>query len=225
MSNLMRTDEIIQAYEAQQLEEQTIIDKKNDKIKQISESRAAAINRKEKIEEMKSKILEKRKLMKEKAEVDKKVKKTLNEDTDEIGEKEYEIEDEEDVIDDEDIIDDEEDIENVEDEEEVEEEEVDVKKESKQAILAKITERKKQDILKNIAERKAKAEGVQKVREKKEPVKEKKEVRVGTLLENVEGDKKRRFSVYREDIDSFYLRELGTKKSFKIKKEKVELTD
>jgi hypothetical protein len=223
--NKMTTAEIMEAYHAQELEEIAIIQKKDEKIKTLAEQREQAIARKEKIKEIKSKILEKRKLMKEKSEVDAKVKRTLKE----AGGEEDEIEDDEDIEDDEiEIIEDEEEeeteeeAEGVEEVEEVEDkDEVEKLPESKQAILKKIAERKRQDILKKIAERKEKAEGVQKIEEKKE----KKEVRVGTLLEAVEGDKKRRFSVFREEKDSFYLKELGTGKQFKIKKEKVELTD
>jgi len=223
----MTTEQIMEAYDAQLAEEDTIIQKKNENIKSQAEAREKAIARKERIKEIKDKILEKRKLMKEKAEVDSKVKKTLKEGDEEKFEEEeieFEIEDEEEVVEDEEEVEDEDEEEVVEDEEEVEDEPVSEKlPESKQAILKRIAERKKADILKNIAERKAKAEGVQKIEEKKEPVKEKKEVRVGTLLEAAEGDKKRRFSVFREEKTHFFLKELGTDKTFKIAKEKVEL--
>lgn len=217
----MTTEDIITAYEAQRLEEDTIIQQKNKNIQKMAESREAAITRKKRIEEMKNRIQEKRKLMKEKTEVEGKIKKTLKEDVDD----EFEIEEPAIEVDDDEEIEGEEDEDEVIEGEEDEDDEEEVQKESKQAILKKIAERKRQDILKKISERKAKAEGVQKVEEKKEPVKEKKEVRVGTLLEAAEGDKKRRFSVFREEKDSFYLKELGTGKTFKIKKEKVELTD
>ena len=226
----MTTEEIISAYDAQVLEEVEIINKKNDKIKLMAEQREKAINRKEKIEEIKKKILEKRKLMKEKTEVDEKVKNTLKEGDDE----KFEIEGEEVEPETEEVEDELPEDELPEDEEGTEEDEDEVK-ESKQEILKKIAERKKLDILKNIKERKEKAEATEKkleekkeekkekVEETKEPVKEKKEVRVGTLLEAVQGEKKRRFMVYKEEKTHFYVKELGTGKTFRIAKEKVEL--
>ena len=207
--NTMTTEQICEAYDAQVKEETATIAKKTKKIQEIAGEREKAISRKEKIEEIKKKIMEKRKLMKEKTEIDANVKRTLKEaDGDD---EDYDIEDEDDIeIEDEDGV-----------EDEVEEELP--KLESKQAILKKIAERKRADILKKIAERKQKAEGAVEIEEK--VGKEKKEVRVGTLLEAAEGDKKRRFSVYKEEKNSFYLKELGTGKTFRIAKEKVELTD
>jgi len=105
-----------------------------------------------------------------------------------------------------------------------------VKDDKVEEILKKIEERKKTDILKKIEERKEVAEK-EVVKEevkpedkpKEEVVKEKKEVRVGVLLESVVGDTKKHYQVYKEDTKHFYLLELGTKKTFRIVKEKVEL--
>jgi len=212
----MTTEEIIKAYDEQVLEEVADIERKDKQIKVMADSRRKSLDRKEKIEEIKKKILERRKLVKEKAEMDSKTKKALKEDDEkELPEEEFEIEVEDEDVEDE--VEDEEDEDEEDVEDEAEEEEEPVQKESKrQDILKKIVERKRADILKNIKERKEAAEKVQ-------PVKEKKEVRVGTLLEAVEGDKKRRFQVYREEKTHFFLKELGTKKTFKIAKEKVEL--
>ena len=215
----MTTEDIVKAYEEQVAEEVADIQRKDEQIKVMAESRKKSLDRKEKIEEIKSKILERRKLVKEKAEVDAKVKKTIKEDDEkelsdeDEDEVEIEVEDDED-LDVEDEVEDEDKDEDV--AEEAEEEEPVQKESKKQNILKKIVERKRADILKKIQERKEAAE-------KAQPVKEKKEVRVGTLLEAVEGDKKRRFQVYREETTHFFLRELGTKKAFKIAKEKVEL--
>jgi hypothetical protein len=234
----MSTEEIINAYDAILTEEVDAIKKKESQIKVMAEEREKHIAKKERVEEIKNKIMEKRKLMKEKAEVDDKVKKTLKEGDDEKFEIEgEEVEPEVEEVPEEDgaeEVSDEDDAEEVSDDddtEEVEPEDEEVQKESKQAILAKIAERKKADILKNIKERKEKAEATEKkleenkekVEEKKEEIKEKKEVRVGTLLEAVQGEKKRRFTVYKEEKTHFYLKELGTGKTFRIVKEKVEL--
>ena len=189
----MKTEDILNAYE-EILSEGIERKKQLDvRLEEIAGERQKLQEKNKRIESIKTKLAEKRELETEKAKLDEKVDKVLNKEPKE-----------------------------------------EVKEDKVEEILKKIEERKQADILKKIQERKeadkevvkeeVKPEEKEEVKpENKEVVKEKKEVRVGVLLESVDGDKKKHYQVYKEDVKHFYLLELGTKKTYRIAKEKVEL--